>query len=67
LDEEYDYHSVPFVNIENCAQFYRRIAVSLEEYKNWQLGLSITGGGMLSSDIPFVRIITTGNLIAPMV
>lgn len=52
LAETEEYHEVPFVNIENASQFYRRVAVSLEEYKNWQIATSVigfvaTGGGGL--------------------
>lgn len=30
-----DYHDVPFVNIENCQQFHRRVSVSCEERAKW--------------------------------
>lgn len=32
---EKDYHDVPFVNIENCQQFHRRVSVSCEERAKW--------------------------------
>lgn len=43
LAEVEEYHEVPFVNIENASQFYRRVSVSLEEYKNWQIATSVIG------------------------
>lgn len=30
-----EYHDVPFVNIENCQQFHRRVSVSCEERTKW--------------------------------
>lgn len=43
LAEIEEYHEVPFVNIENASQFYRRVSVGLETYKNWQIATSVIG------------------------
>lgn len=61
-----EYHEVPFVNIENASQFYRRVSVSLEKYKNWQIATSVigtlvTGGGA------FLPGGWTSALIAPAI
>lgn len=30
-----EYHDVPFVNVENCQQFHRRVSLSCEEKQKW--------------------------------
>lgn len=43
-DKTIEYHEVPFINIENCMNFVRRISVSAEARKNWLLWGGIAGG-----------------------
>jgi hypothetical protein len=54
--------------VENASQFYRRVSVGLEEYKNWQTGLSITGAAGLLGLIPFLLPATLASVaIAPAI